>query len=138
MSRQATVSAIAGVLFASVPTLSLRPNVCWAHARLLRSEPVNREVLRSSPPMIRLWFNELLDRGFHSIEVFVASELKAKRRRNLASGSPEVNPDDRTELRVRIPELSPGEYVVEYRVLSRDGHSAPGRITFEIRAPEEP
>ncbi|GIW43042.1 MAG: cation resistance protein [Candidatus Binatia bacterium] len=120
---------LGGALFGS----HVRP--AWAHARLLRSEPRDNAVIPAAPRTLRLWFNEVLDRGFHTVEVFSAAELKAKQRRNLVSGPPEVNPEDRTELRVPLPELAPGRYVVEYRVLSRDGHSAPGRVSFEIRAP---
>ncbi len=111
------------------------PASSWAHARLVRSEPANQAVLASPPKMIRLWFNEILDRGFHSVEVFEAAQLEEKKRNNLVVGPVEVNPADRTELRVKLPVLGVGKYVVEYRVLSRDGHTAPGRLTFEIRTP---
>jgi len=35
---------------------------------------------------------------------------------------------------VGLKPLAPGGYVVEWRVLSRDGHSEPGRITFRVQA----
>lgn len=127
-TRAAVVLVLGAVCLASPASVS-------AHARLVRSEPANEEVLPSPPTVIRLWFNENLDRGFHSIEVFAASELKGKKRTNLVSGPPEVNPSDRTELRAVVSGLTVGRYVVEYRVLSRDGHTAPGRLTFEVRAP---
>ncbi len=122
-------------LFVVAAASVVLPGPVWGHARLLRSDPADGQLLTAAPKVIRLWFNETLDRGFHSAEVFPASELKAKKRNNLASRPPEVNPSDRTELRIEVKDLVPGRYVVEYRVLSRDGHTAPGRITFEVRAP---
>jgi len=106
----------------------------FAHARLLRSTPERGAELTAPPAEIALWFNELLDAGFHAIEVFPAAELARKPRRNLATEKPVVNPRDRTQLRTALGPLPPGDYVVEWRVLSRDGHSAPGRFTFRILA----
>ncbi len=104
----------------------------FAHARLVRSTPERNATLSAAPATIELWFNELLDEGFHAIEVFPASELNRKPRRNLATQKPIVNPRDRTQIHAPLGPLPPGDYVVEWRVLSRDGHSAPGRFTFRI------
>ena len=79
-------------------------------------------------------FNELLEDGFNTVTVFPAGELASKKRSNLTAGKPQVSPKDRTQLTVKLSPLPPGEYVVEWRVLSRDGHSAPGRFTFRVRA----
>jgi methionine-rich copper-binding protein CopC len=110
----------------------LIPAAAHAHARLLRSQPAKEAQLATPPARIDLWFNELLDRGFNGIEVFAAAELQSKERTNLTRGAAAVDPTDRTHLSVPLPALPPGEYVVEYRVLSRDGHSAPGRFTFRV------
>lgn len=110
-------------------------STAWAHARLVRSEPRDQAVLEESPDVVHLWFNELLDRGFHQVAIFPSTERTAKRRSNLTRGEPQVDPDDRTHLSVRVQPLPPGEYVIEYRVLSRDGHTAPGRILFRVRPP---
>ena len=100
-----------------------------AHARLLRSEPAKGGLVTVAPGQIQLWFNELLDEGFNAVEVFAAA---AKPRVNLATGKPVVDRQDRTLLKVPLPSLPPGEYIVEWRVLSRDGHSAPGRLAFRV------
>jgi copper resistance protein C len=105
-----------------------------AHARVVRSSPAKGETLSRPPERIELWFNELLDDGFNSIEIFPASEIAAPKRTNLAKEKPTVDPRDRTHLIVKTEPLAPGEYIVEWRVLSRDGHSAPGRFTFRIAA----
>jgi len=113
-------------LFALILSLALAPEA-HAHARMIKSSPAKDATLSASPDQLDLWFNELLEEGFNTIEVFSASELTAAKHTNLAKGKPAVDPADKTHLSV-----PPGEYVVEWRVLSRDGHSAPGRIMFRV------
>jgi methionine-rich copper-binding protein CopC len=103
---------------------------------LVRSNPVDKAQLEKAPAVIEMWFNELLDEGFHQVSIFPAKEIALKQRSNLAKGKPAVDPKDRTKLSVEVQALTPGEYMVEYRVLSRDGHSAPGRFTFRVLAPK--
>jgi methionine-rich copper-binding protein CopC len=109
-----------------------QPRAAQAHARLVRSSPANKAEVSLAPENIELWFNELLDDGFNSVEVFAAAEPDAKQRTNLVKGKAKLDPKDRTHLTVPTARLSPGEYTVEWRVLSRDGHSAPGRFTFRV------
>jgi len=120
-----------GVALAGAPLLaSARPAL--AHARLVRSQPADKAVLSQAPQRLELWFNELLDQSFNQVEVVPAAELTAKTRSNLTSGPPVLDASDRTHLTVPLQALGPGEYVVEWRVLSRDGHSAPGRFRFRV------
>ena len=115
------------------------PRAALAHARLVRSTPANQARLAAPPEQVELWFSELLEDGFNSVEVVQAAELTATPRTNLARdalarGAPVVDRDDRTHMTVPVQELGPGDYVVEWRVLSRDGHSAAGRFTFRVQA----
>jgi methionine-rich copper-binding protein CopC len=108
----------------------------WAHARLVRAVPAMGAEVSPAPKQIDLWFNELLEDGFNTATVFPAAELStAGKRTDLAKGKPTVDARDRTHLVVAVGALPPGEYIIEWRVLSRDGHSAPGRSTFRVRAP---
>ena len=121
-----------GIGILLVTTLALAvPLTALAHAKLVRSTPAQGEV-QQSPSQVELWFNELLDVQFNSIVVFPASELNAKSHANLAKGAPQVDPQDQTHLTVALKPLPPGSYMVEWRVLSRDGHSAPGRFQFKV------
>ena len=107
----------------------------WAHARLLRSEPAKDAEVAAAPDHVSLWFSELLeDGGFNVVTVYAASELGAAKRHDLTADKPHVDPKDRTRLTVKVAALPPGDYIVEWRVLSSDGHSAPGRINFRVRA----
>jgi methionine-rich copper-binding protein CopC len=128
---QSTARGGIALLFTLILSLALAPEA-YAHARMVKSSPAKDATLSASPDQLDLWFNELLEEGFNTIEVFNSSELTAAKHTNLAKGKPAVDPGDKTHLSAKLESLPPGEYVVEWRVLSRDGHSAPGRIMFRI------
>jgi len=70
----------------------------------------------------------------HSVTVFPAEQLQAAHREDHATGEPQVDRVDRTHLQRTVAPLAPGDWVVEWRILSLDGHPARGRTTFRIRA----
>jgi methionine-rich copper-binding protein CopC len=102
-----------------------------AHARLTRSVPASESKVSMPVKKVELWFNEILEERFNKIEIYRSTE-GGKGRENLAKGEPQLDQKDRTHLVMETTPLKPGEYIVEYRVLSRDGHTAPGRIRFEV------
>jgi methionine-rich copper-binding protein CopC len=104
-----------------------------AHAKLVRSEPADAARLSAAPKTVELWFNELLDDEFNTVEVF-RTKVTREERQNLVKGKAKVDAKDRTHLSVDLPALAPDSYIVEYRVLSRDGHTAAGRFNFTLLA----
>ena len=114
----------AALLFASA-------GAAHAHARLLKSSPKDHGLLAGSPRQVELWFNEILDDDFNSIEV-VSSEAPTGSEPNLTSGPATVDPNDRTHLTAPLGKLARGTYVIRWKVLSRDGHSARGRLEFRV------
>jgi len=105
----------------------LVPPKALAHAKLIRSRPNAFETLAETPASVELWFNERLEDEFNSIEVVdVAGRM-------VEEGHPRVNPQDRTNLRARINTLPPGSYVVRWKILSVDGHTARGRFFFSVK-----
>lgn len=115
-------------------TLAAAPGV-WAHARVVRSEPNSGAELSAAPKRIELWFNELLEDGFNTVKIFPSADVAAEKKRNFAKDKPKVDPADHTHITIDLTPLPAGEYIIEWRVLSRDGHSAPGRATFRVRTP---
>lgn len=113
--------------------LLARPPSAPAHARLVRSSPASRAEVAALPDRIELWFSELLEDGFNSAEVVQVGDLAVQPRVSLARGAPTVDRNDRTHMVVPVRGLGPGHYAVEWRVLSRDGHSATGRFTFRVQ-----
>lgn len=120
--------------FITLVLLLAVPQIASAHARMLRSSPPDGATVNITPDKIELWFNELLENKFNSVQVFLASDFNAKTRTNLVLGNPKVDPKDRTHITIDVKTLAPGEYFVEWRVLSLDGHSAPGRFAFHVAA----
>jgi methionine-rich copper-binding protein CopC len=105
----------------------LSPPEVLAHAKLIRSRPGPFEVLDSAPADVQLWFNERLEDEFNSIEVTDETG------RRVENGVAQVNPQDRTNLVVRLGNLSSGSYVIRWRILSLDGHPARGRFIFTVK-----
>lgn len=105
-----------------------------AHARLERAAPANGATV-AAPAAIELWFNELLDDEFNDVAVYRAKpDGSPADDANLATAKPRLDPADRTHLTTPVGAMAPGPYVVQYKVLSRDGHSARGRILFRVGA----
>ncbi|HEX4343047.1 MAG TPA: copper resistance CopC family protein [Verrucomicrobiae bacterium] len=131
------LTPVRGVVMVVILILSVfGANSAFAHAQLTKSSPENKASLKESPTNVDLWFNELLDDGFNTVEVYSASELNAKQHTSLVTGEPKVDSASHNHLVVTLKALKPGDYIVDYRVLSRDGHTAPGRITFTILGPK--
>ena len=118
-----------GLLFASC-------EIAFGHARMMHSSPAAGEVTSSPPAKIELWFNELLDGKFNEVEVFPATQVTSTSHPSLTIGEPQVDPNDKTHLFVQLKPLPPGTYYVQWRVLSLDGHSAPGRFEFTVSNPK--
>ena len=113
------------------------PQAAFAHAKLMKATPADKSTITESPKTIDLWFDELLDAKFNSIEVYASSDVSNKKRTNLAEKDAKVDDKDKTHLSVALKApLAPGDYTVEWRVLSRDGHSAPGKFVFKVAAPK--
>jgi len=113
-------------------SLCLLPVIAYAHARLIKSDPTDRAALLKAPAEIQVWFNELLEDGFNTVALFPTQQLKAASRTNLIEGKPKLDGKDRNHVSAKVKPLPPGDYTVEWRVLSRDGHSAPGRFVFSV------
>lgn len=103
------------------------PAPAWSHAYLVRSTPAARSVVARAPERVQLWFNERLEPAYSSLSVQNASGVPVDQRDVL------VGPDDRRRLSVGVPALSPGRYVVRYRVLSVDGHVVESTFAFTVK-----
>jgi methionine-rich copper-binding protein CopC len=105
----------------------------FAHAKLVRSNPKDKARLTEPPKTIEFWFDERLENEFNTVEVFDA-KAKGANRKNLAIKKAKIDSADQTHLILALDPLPPGDYVAEYRVLSRDSHTAPGRVSFSVAA----
>ncbi len=103
------------------------PLTAFAHALLVRSEPAQRATLHSPPAAVRLWFSEPLEPAFSSLEVLTA------RGERVTQAHAAVPASDGKLLELPLPPLAAGDYTVQYRVLSVDGHAVKGGYIFRVR-----
>lgn len=102
----------------------------WAHAALVRANPPARSQIRVAPVRAQLWFSERLEPTYSTMSVW-RDQTQIDRR------DARVTPEDARSLTVALAPLSPGTYVVKYRVLSVDSHVVDGSYSFTVtdRAP---
>jgi len=120
----------AGVRFAShmalMGLLLLRPPPAQAHAFLDHAEPRVGSTV-ASPPALTLQFTEPVEPAFCRVEVVGPA------------GNPieigAVEHPAPAALRVALPPLSPGDYTVQWAVVSVDTHPTEGRFTFSVKRP---
>lgn len=99
----------------------------YAHATLTKSEPPRRASLSVPPKHIQLWFNEEIEGSYALISVIDSDE------NSVTDAVPELVPDDLKSVVLPIPELNPGRYTVQYRVLSVDGHVVESSFGFIVK-----
>ena len=111
-----TALAIAAVGAAAAPAL--------AHANLTSSSPAAHAQLSGNAPYVDLRFSSRVI-GAEQVQVHDTSG------RQVAVGPPEVLEDGR-RMRARVPNLQAGDYIVDWRALSADGHLSLGRYGFSV------
>lgn len=119
---------VIGVAILLMMTLFTHVKPVLAHAKLVKSEPSSRATLTVAPTHIQLWFNEEIEGAYASISV-----LDAKNK-SITDARPETVPDDLTSVVLPLPaELTPGRYIVEFRVMATDGHVAESTYNFTVK-----
>ena len=94
-----------------------------AHAELVQSDPAPGAVLDTSPREVKLNFTEAVDAKSGAIRVFDADGERVDDGGVDVSGS---------TVRVPVPGLDDGSYVVTWRVTSSDAHPISGAFTFQV------
>lgn len=111
---------------ALITLLLLFPGDGLAHAFPDHSEPRVGASLKSSPPMVKIFYDGAIEPLFSTIEVFDSNNKKVDK------GDTQGDPNDKTVLEVSIPPLPPGKYEVSWSVVSIDTHRTEGRFKFTI------
>lgn len=117
----ALVATVAGVL---LTLASAAP--ATGHAMLLGTDPADGDVLTASPAVVTLTFNEPVQADDDGVRLLDAA------------GDPVPAPvqavDDTVELAVPA-DLRAGSYIVDWSVVSADGHPIGGAFTFSVGQP---
>ena len=96
------------------------------HNHLVKATPSAGETLSTSPAEIRLWFNERPEIPFTSITLLRADSSKIATIKAVAT-------TDSMAVAAPLPApLPPGNYLVNWRTASRDGHAIRGTYGFSI------
>lgn len=111
--------------------LSIYGGSAFAHAKLVKSDPPNRATLNITPKQIQLWFNEEIEGSFASISLHDADG------KSVTDTSPETVPDDLKTVVLPLPEIAPGRYTVNFRILSTDGHVVESDYSFTLKNAEQ-
>ncbi|MBF4994028.1 copper resistance protein CopC [Arthrobacter gandavensis] len=115
----ALLAAFAAVLFLAAPA--------HAHDELVSSNPADGAVLDAAPSEIELVFSsELMDLGNQVIVEDSAGN-------NVAESEPVLT---RETLTLAVPALDAGDYNVNWRAVSSDGHPITGTFSFTVNASE--
>lgn len=118
MKRSWIAIAVAVIALATAPAAA-------AHATLTRTSPENSALLRRSPPVVELHFDEAVETAFGSIRVY---DCGGKR---VDSG--EIARPEERSVSVRVGgQLPRGTYTVTWRVISADSHPVAGAFVFSV------
>lgn len=110
-------SALVAILLLTSPAL--------AHASLKSSVPA-ADASVTSPEALDLSFSEVLNLAFSGVRLIGPDGSVIETGKPVAIG-------DGTQMSVLIPALlTPGNYIVEWNVLSTDGHKLDGSFRFTV------
>jgi methionine-rich copper-binding protein CopC len=97
----------------------------FAHAYLERAEPPPFSALDKAPAQLRFRYSEPIEPEF--VEISVSCDGKP-----IDTDKPTIDKDGRT-VRVKLGPAQAGEYVVRWRLVSKDGHRTQGVVEFKVR-----
>jgi methionine-rich copper-binding protein CopC len=95
-----------------------------AHAHLQKSSPADSSVITTSPPTLELHFSEAA--RLTALSIQKGEEPKQNLAPLPTAAAQQVN--------VPLPPLTPGTYLVVWRVISDDGHVMAGALHFTLAA----
>lgn len=122
--RRPTLAAAAGLLITMAMALLVPAGTVSAHAGLENSIPAASSVLEESPTAITLDFDEPIEAGLTSIELFDGDATL------IETGTPTAAAPD--VVTASVPELDDGLYAVVWRITSVDGHVVDGAFSFQV------
>lgn len=100
----------------------------FAHAHLKHQYPAANANVDAAPQALTLNFSEGIEPKFSGVKITGAKQQDVK------TGPVKRNEKDKTQLIVPIEQaLTPGEYTVDWHVVSVDGHKTTGNYHFSVR-----
>ncbi|MFJ1260518.1 copper homeostasis periplasmic binding protein CopC [Cupriavidus sp. CuC1] len=97
----------------------------WSHAHLQQQTPA-ADSTQAAPQEVRLDFSEPLEAALSKIEVTDGAG------KQVTANKAAVDATAPRTLRVQLGKLTPGNYTVDWNVVSTDGHRAKGSYRFTV------
>jgi copper resistance protein C len=105
------------------------PMPVFAHAIMVKSQPVVDSTIAESPKQVDVWFNDKVGSEYKALAVIDSTGTRVDNK----DAAQETF--DQSHLYVTIPQLPPGTYNVRYRVVSLDTHIVTGKFKFTVKTP---
>jgi len=116
---------IIAAVFLLAATLIIRSPL-QAHAFLDHSDPAVGSTVPTPPAVMHLWFTQQLEPAFSWVTVSDQSGAQVN------DGPAAIDPNDQTELTIKLKPLPPGTYTVKWHALSVDTHTTEGDFSFQV------
>jgi copper resistance protein C len=123
-------------IFTAKPLLALAliaslvlPVSAFAHAIMVRSQPVVDSTIAESPKQVDVWFNDKVGSEYKALAVIDSAGKRVDNK------DIEQETFDQSHLYITVPDLAPDTYTVRYRVVSIDTHIVTGKFKFTIKKP---
>jgi methionine-rich copper-binding protein CopC len=115
---------ILSTLFAALAV----PGAAFAHAHLKHQYPAADAAVTASPQAITLNFSEGVEANFSGLTLTGPQQAVVK------TGTAKRNEKDDKQLIVPVEEaMKPGDYQVDWHVVSVDGHKTKGKYHFSVK-----
>ena len=100
----------------------------FAHAHLQQPLPAAGSEVEASPQALTLNFSEGIETQFSGVT------LTGPQQKTITLGKPVRSDSNKAQLTVPVEQaLTPGEYTVNWHVVSVDGHKTKGQYTFTMK-----
>ncbi len=124
MNRIASRALRTGVFLTCVLTTS----TVFAHAHLKHQYPAADAQVTAAPQALTLNFSEGVEVKFSGVT------LTGPQQAQVPVGAAKLNEKDSTQLIVPLEQsLKPGDYIVDWHVVSVDGHKTKGQYHFSVK-----
>ena len=127
LDRRRIRNGAVGALAIAITLLGVAEHAA-AHALLVEAIPAEAATLDTSPPQLVLRFNSRIEHKLSRATLSLGEGGEPRALTVDAGAAPDrfVAP---------LPPLAPGSNVVDWQVLSVDGHRVAGKLRFQIRGP---
>nr|WP_318381331.1 CopC domain-containing protein YobA [uncultured Enterobacter sp.] len=100
----------------------------FAHAHLKNQYPAANAQVDAAPQALTLSFSEGIEPQFSGVS------LTGPKQETVKTGAVKRNENDKMQLIVPLDQpLTPGQYTVDWHVVSVDGHKTKGDYTFSVK-----